>query len=649
MNSSRSWPRQLSHVTACRAAFVYAIACVALATSASLVAQKARILGKVVARDGAPVAGAEVVLRSHGWLFHPEFGEVHEVRSTSRKNGRFRASVFPARPYSVWARLPGDAPRFTKIAENVLAGAPVSLEAEAFDRVRVALVVKGLEKWQDLGFFRFRVTSQAQNFEETYVRAADVSDPSKLSLVLPDLPGSKAFVTILDGKGRPFLTERIGYRKQEDGAGRDGVEERVWVVPPPLSVRIKTVSFEKPVAPVAGTDFVWELGTSHRRDVDFRIPLRRRVDRPLGRTNDAGILAIKIPVSKQRLWQDFIAQAQDRVLTRVLLKPYNEQDFTKAVKVEGFDRAIEVRLKRGRSIRGRVVDADGNAVAGLMLRLPQPATKWFNNRSSSWSERSPLHVRTDAEGRFRFEPVLRDQRLRFFALPDAEQRARLAPHVSARVGRALDLGGYRVGKQVTSVDVGDIRVNTRSIQVQVRKSEGPISGVQIVTFPMDRTYRAAVIDRSFSDRRGGATLLIPKGEIVVLAWHPRAGYAIREHTPDPQRKNEALVLELKDYRWASGKVVDGRGKPVVGADLSTRGETYRGPVRQHVLNVNASLRVQESDKDGRIRFPFIPEKAWSMSFVATARINKKFFESAQVEFKALDADQELEFVVNRQR
>jgi RNA polymerase sigma factor (sigma-70 family) len=96
--------------------------------------------------------------------------------------------------------------------------------------------------------------------------------------------------------------------------------------------------------------------------------------------------------------------------------------------------AVTVRLERGATVTGRLVDADGQPRAGAELNLT------FRRKGGMmWHGFSPERVRTDGEGRFRIEALLSGCEYRL----DDHQGYR-ALRDSLRPGETKDLGDVRL-------------------------------------------------------------------------------------------------------------------------------------------------------------------------------------------------------------
>lgn len=592
----------------------------ALATAAS--AQDTRVLGKVVARDGSPIETAEVVLRSHARTFHPEFGDVHEVRTETGKNGRFRAKVFADRHYSAWARLPGEAPRFTEVLDGFARGDRLVLREEGFVRKPQRVVFQGIEAWKAHGPFRARCMSSDRNF---LVRELELESDGA-SVRVPQLPGANTVIELVDARGEVLMFKRYSNSYRAADAKLEEAEHvTACKLVAPRRIRIRLEAYEDKTLPIVGARIHWELGQSHAHDRPMEANTKRSVLRDVGATNEKGVVEADVPVSQQWSWGHFIVHPTGRVLTAVDLNPRGTKSFTKKLETDDKSISLVARIKRGPELTGRVLDAEGKGIGGLTLLFPQPCAIWFEKTSSNWRTLEPRAYQTDAEGRFRLGALMPGQTMDLIALPSAALAARVAPKVDPKLRhlRRIVLTSHTTSKDAKRAALGDLRADVRTLPVEVKLRGNFVRYARVSALPRSRGGRSEALDQVVCDRRGRASLLISSQVDEIVAWHPERGYAILKFNKSMLSDvTEDLTIELKAYRWASGRITDSKGRGLEGATLRSWGTTTRGRVRRSAIKINQALReAVKSDADGNFRFPFIPEPKFSVRLRANYQRN----------------------------
>lgn len=607
-------------------------ACVWLVLAATGLAQDARVIGKVVDRAGRPVEGARVVLRSHGWVFHPDLGQVHQVEATTRKNGRFRASLFAQRRYSAWAAIPGSAGRFSKVAEDVLAGRPLTLRAEEFERRSPRVRIEGLGAWKNHAPFRFRCVSDARHFVMQPVSRAEDD-----LVTLPSWPGSRVSLEILDSEGQPLAQRWFS----TDKAGKSD-ETEVWKIKEPFIVRMHIEAFEKAGVAIEGARVETVVASTHHDVIPIGSRIHRELSRVLGVSDAHGKVRIELPTSRYPMSQHFSVEARGRVLTAVRLRSRGKSFSTVEEAADGsFD--VAVRLKRGAAVEGRVVDRAGEGIGGLRLTYPRLAALWFENQGASWRTLTARLIETDPDGSFRFEPLMPDRRAVITALPSPAQLSRMVPGVDDEilVPQSVALFVHVSKNDEATQKLGDLRATLRRQEVHVTRDGRPVSFARIFVIAQSRGHGDRVSKQIDCDRRGQATLYLAPTADDLLVWERESGYVIHDlaESTSTDSSAEPLRLELGPFRWISGRVLDKAGDPIEGATLESYGESTRGTTRHVCIQLNHLLRKRRTDAEGRFRIPFVPEPNWSVRLRASVEIaGKRYHSTSQRQCPALDED-----------
>lgn len=623
-----------------------------LTLCAPLLAQDARVLGKVVARDGSPIEAAEVVLRSHGWLYHPEFGEHHEVRVKTGKTGRFRAKIFAHRSYSAWARLPGDAPRFTEVREGFAPGERLLLRAEGFARKPQRVVFRGIDAWKSSGPFRARCLSMMQNFVQHELTLENDGE----SVRVPALPGRYTVIELIDARGELLMYSKYSnaYKARAKSKSAEGGESKPQEVEhitklkvrAPRRVRIRLHAFEDKKTPIVGARVLWSLGHTHSKSGSLQSNTNRSVMREIGVTDEAGKIDTLVPLPAGKTWGGhFAVHPAGYILTSIDLQTHGSNSFTTVNETKDDSIDLVCRLKRGPSISGRVLDAEGKPVADLSVLCPQPCAMWFANGGASWRTLAPRAIKTDADGRFRLGALMPNRTINLIAKPTAAQRARMAPNIDgkSRVASSVVLATFETKTGPKPIELGDLRAEMRILPVEIQLRGSPVPGARVVALFKKHESNTASIDDVICDRRGRASLLISTKIGQLVAWHPRFGYVIQEvdrsRLTDDQAK---MTLELQAFRVASGRVVDSQGQGLQGATLQSWGSSTRGSVRRIALTINEILRNREkSGADGKFRIPFIPEPNHSINLRANYMHKGRHMSSAnQVDVRFTNTDVE---------
>lgn len=615
--------------------------------------QEARLLGKLVDDRGKAVENALVVLRAHGWRYHPELGDVHEARVRTDAKGRFRASVHASRRYSAWARWPGDEPRFSEVVENVVAGRVLTLREETLARHRVTLRVRGLAAWKSLAPFRVRVTSLEHNFSSRELALAKDD-----SFRLPDAAGTKSLVELLDKDGRSFFCATWAHGQVPASEGLTGAQAPEprsydWTIPAPRRVTFRFAALEAPTQALAKVRVTWLLRESHRQRGPFGRATRRYVERPIGTADATGQLVATLPV---RAGDDpnvhFLVRTTGRARTWI--------DVTKASHalppgkpLSSFrvlpDASIEVkaRLPKSKVFRARLLDRNGQPMAGVVVRT----TRHASFRESSFG---PLSVdrellRTGPSGELRIAEQPLETKAELEALLTPTDAKRLFPELDLppSSGRRFVVPLGRFDTRVDeAVDIGGTQLRAACAQIKLVSSGGKASFARLFVIREEADFSHSFLDALHTDRRGYATFFVPKETWRLLALHPELGYVDRVFDKD-ELGSKRTAIAVSPYRWLRGRVVDKKGKGIPFARIQELGTSMRSTERKHVLTLNRELRPKRCDARGDFRCPYVPENAITVKLRASVVRNGRYLHSTRVHFPFEDADPDpIEFVID---
>lgn len=309
----------------------------AVFASAALIAQQPAagakpLVGTVVGIDGAPVAGARVLL----------FADTDRVEVASDARGRFVAKVEPDRTWSAVAIGPGD-PARCSAARPAAAGADLQLVLEN-DAIAATVTVRGGDAWLDEQPLRLRVLPFGDELPV-------VEQPVRL----PIAPLA-ARVHVLDRNGAVLAV----------GGLRDGPMDLVLPQPRRIAARV----LDAAGAPVAGADIAVLLHG------------QRRI---VGTSGEDGAAVLRVP-SEHDPWQQ-----RTRELLFVAEKPGFAASFSGWCQTLFFadgedaawpkDEVVPFTLQRAPALR--IVGAPGEPMLGCELRMEARLTTHRTEEVSS--------------------------------------------------------------------------------------------------------------------------------------------------------------------------------------------------------------------------------------------------------------------------
>ncbi|MBL9085909.1 MAG: carboxypeptidase regulatory-like domain-containing protein [Planctomycetia bacterium] len=257
---------------------------------------------------------------------------------------------------------------------------------------------------------------------------------------------------------------------------------------------------------------------------------------------------------------------------------------------------VELRLAPGAEVRGRVVNASGEPVAGATVGVSpkREATAdglddvfglletWGSARTSG--PQALVRTTTGADGGF----VAR-------GLPTGACVVSVLP--PAPYGPREDVPADGGGKEVEIVVATSV-----TYRVTVVDAEGhPLAGASV------KVIRRKAIDAATTQYLHDPVLTTDaSGEVTVGPLRPADGYGLEVAPPDGRADlldqsfsrwtPGELRVELAFARTLRGRVVDGRGAPIPGARVSVLGRD------------TASIRDVPTGTDGRFRLPGVPRE-----------------------------------------
>jgi len=578
------------------------VALVGALLTAAASPQGVRVTGRVVDRAGEPVAGARVTLRSYLRPMRDDLGPAHVIEVVTNKTGRFRADLLPSRRYSAWARLPGEVPRFTNFEHDVRFARPCVLTEAAFECRELRVLVRGLDAWiAERGPFRFRLVTATVHFEALPLRLEDGV------VAIPAVPGEHAYLEILDRDGHGFWQARLRLRKLTKTDSRD---EEV-VIPPPLEVPMRVVSLADG-RPVAGARVSFEAYRTSSPLPAWSDTVARDAQCPLGRTDAGGCITLRVPrtwAKRSRRYLPLLIEAGGYVNGYADVQKHGEASLYELEERDGEPPRIEVKLRPGYELTGKVLGRDGKPVAGLRMLTNRAAAFHLGDLGASWRVLSELVVRTAADGSFRISGSMPTTAAHIEAFPTQKQLHRLLPPIpdglaappSIQLWHGLASRDWRGERKL-----GELGRNLRRVRIDVLDQHGTarFPNALVARREGQKLCQPFVVG---GDRRGKLLLVLSPGDYDVAAWDATRGYRIHGLSLSAAGKAPPKTeLTLEPFRWVTGKTVDQDGRPVAGATMQWRGGGDSGYVPPMISVLNGVLLRQESDAQGRFRVPFVP-------------------------------------------
>jgi RNA polymerase sigma factor (sigma-70 family) len=277
-----------------------------------------------------------------------------------------------------------------------------------------------------------------------------------------------------------------------------------------------------------------------------------------------------------------------------------------------------LQLQRGHTVRGRLVDAQGHAAAGVELRVlgltkdgtsavsgAQPVALAFPDPG----ERAgplPTLVHTDAEGAFEVAGVSSSCEVQLLVRDD-----RFAPQLlelSTQAGDHTDAGTFRLAplrtlegivvSHETGLPLTRVQVVAVTKTEEAKKAKGFLSTRADAWTDDQGKFRL----HPFPGASVGLLTYPPVGEPYLVGWHEIAW-------PDDSPRNATVTLWPGVY--VRGRVTEeGSGKPVAGATIRFQPRTVGHPILSRLRMSETHIAYQYSDTasgpDGTFQLAALP-------------------------------------------
>ena len=282
-------------------------------------------------------------------------------------------------------------------------------------------------------------------------------------------------------------------------------------------------------------------------------------------------------------------------------------------------------------VRGRVVDLEGNPVAGVSVRVQGlyeatiPASRPDFSPLVAMAEAVlPRPTTTDADGRFRLDGLGRD-RLALVELVGPTVAYREAVIATRAGGWVAESGLKRGSRDLEATDDSGqhgaectIALGpTRAIEGTVRDAAtgAPIAGATVGSFQVGGGFRAATpwLLTTHTDARGHYRLIgVPRGaQSIAVAPPADRPYFITQGIPIPAGEGLgpiSLDVPLRAGVWIAGRVADARTGVPVAAGVGYA-PFLDNPAAAEYLNFQTrspSGMLARVDADGRFRVVGLP-------------------------------------------
>ena len=397
-------------------------------------------------------------------------------------------------------------------------------------------------------------------------------------------------------------------------------------VPPPQPVRCRVV--DEKGQPIAGARIArpCEAGGNVFQRLDRRIGIAESPlpqDGLLGVTGDDGVVVVRVAsqhdvfADKQQGSHELFALRADAPGRRASRAGRSWQgvfeDGQPAAEKAGRD-GFTFTLQPARPQQFRFVDG-GKPLAGVAVTAVHAVSvRVGDGFGQSWSEAA--RATTDDEGRIAIDVGLDD---------GAQMQLLLAtggPAAAASGGAAFAVRPILLHPQDQRADAGEQRIDLATLAtvvVTVRDAQGgPGRGAQVALASAASSrqgYDFEDLRLLAPDAAGRVAVRLAPGEWCAVAC-AQDGFVV---TQFDVATTPVLELAIAPFPAMRAKVVDGAGKPVVGASFASN-ETQTTMMDSTAADWLASrlawswndelIRRARSDADGVLRVPFVPAAGW---------------------------------------
>ena len=348
----------------------------------------------------------------------------------------------------------------------------------------------------------------------------------------------------------------------------------------------------------------------------------------LGKTDEKGRIDLIVPqpfsgygIPRGKPTFNFLFSGPESARTQDGWSSYqrgNKKPMTNEEVVAGVSEIRKVGLSNGFSIKGHVYWRKGEPAKNFPVVVGMPALVSYGPNSYGTSSRRSFLIYTDDHGGFvvpGWHQNLYGGTLGLWV--DGKELVKRfgldmdVPDSLIQPFPVLNLWG-----QSGEMDLGSIYLSAmRVAQVEVRTGKGEQASFAEVAASLSQSMNWGSIDQDpaffrVADRRGRALILVPDSQrnlFVRLEGHGYffGGMQIPEGEIDIPLK---VLPQLRPFSKVTGRIVDEKGKPIAGADLSIRSSTMMGggPDVNMIYNINWRLLRGKSDQEGYFALEFIP-------------------------------------------
>jgi hypothetical protein len=453
-----------------------------LGASGALAAQgdELPLVAVIVDAQGAPVADARLRVLGREHVAAALGRQKLDLRFDADARGRVRTKL-PARfGFAIWAerRLESGALQLSELVTEQHGRGALRLHMKDPARSPQSVRIQGRAAWQERGPFSLHARLQgAYDFEFELPRSA-TGDFS-----LHPLPGNQLMLELRDRNGSAL--HRFDYvHRWNSGPLLE------FPLPAPLLVEVRTLDKETGKAlPNCKVDFGAGIAPNGRSRM-LAAPFRPVALLPGGRTGADGQLRLALPWTEKTA-QFGILTAEHSGYRRAgfRMSKLGKSDYEVSKDKETGRKVVEVRMSKSVAIRGRLVDAKGNALAGVPLLHRSSATYYAGPKfGTSTHEIEPRIVHSDEQGRFEITGWAPGRSRGLFAVFDQESLTRLRDGLPEekreRLGeyplaRLLPVWSGRIPDEPKRIDVGDwspAQLDWLPVRIQRRDGRGAGKG-----------------------------------------------------------------------------------------------------------------------------------------------------------------------------